>query len=124
MGKFKMTYLTKQQIVAEIVSQMTEEDKNEFKTLHRDEMFKFHNHVGRYIRNTYGLWNRDNPLTALWFIDEESGNEEYIRGGIDYHPCHPDHVSTEILEAVWDDIQDPLSLAITEEDIEKERTRG
>lgn len=119
-----MTYLTKQQIVNEIVSKMTEEDKNELKTLHRDEMFKFHNHVGRYIRNEYKLWNRDNPLTAVWFIDNESGNEEFIRNGIDYHPCHPDQVSTEILEGVWDEICDPLVIQITEDDIEEERKRG
>ena len=119
-----MTYLNKRQIIDDIVSKMTEEDKIELQTLQRNEMFKFHNIVGRFIRNEYKLWNRDNPLTALWFIDEESGNQDFMRNGIDYHPCHPDQVSNEILEGVWDELCDSSVIEITKEDIEKERKRG
>lgn len=97
-----MKYLTFDQIVDDIVSKMTDEDKIELSKLEAKDMIKFHHGVGTFIRNEYGLWRRDNPLTAMWFIDTESGNEKFINNGIDDHPNHPDAISMNILYGVWE----------------------
>ncbi len=96
-----MIYLTLQQIINDVFNKLTDEDKQNLSTLNKDDMIKFHHGVGTFIRNEYKLWDRNNPLTSLWFIDNESGNEQYIKDGVDYHPCHPDEVSSEILIGIW-----------------------
>ena len=53
--------------------------------------------VGRAIRNEYGLWEFDHPLTQHWHMYPEDRN---IVDGIDYSEDHPDAVSEAILEAV------------------------
>lgn len=97
-----MTYMTFEQIVDDIVSKMTDEDKTELSKLEAKDMIKFHHGVGTFIRNEYKLWERNNPLTALWVIDNESGNEKFIVDGVDHHPCHPDAVSMDILYGIWE----------------------
>lgn len=46
---------------------------------------------GRWIRNSYGLWEATNPHTMRQ-LDESA-----VRNGVDYHPCHPDSFSDEII---------------------------
>ena len=99
-----MNYMNFEQIVEDIVSKMTDEDKIELSNLEAEDMIRFHHGVGTFIRNEYKLWERTNPLTAIWFIDEESGNEKYIKDGVDHHPNHPDAVSMNILFAVWETV--------------------
>jgi hypothetical protein len=53
--------------------------------------------VGRAIRNDYGLWEFDHPLTQHWHMNPECRN---IVDGIDYSEDHPDQVSAMILEVV------------------------
>lgn len=119
------TYLTRQQIIEDIVSKMTDQDIADLKTLQESDMIKFHHGVGTFIRNTYGLWEHGNPLTQLWIIDNEAGNTEFIKNGVDYHPCHPDEISMQILVGVWKSIngQGPSDIEITKEEIEEERRR-
>lgn len=94
-------YLTNDQIIDDVVSKMTPEDKMELSKLEAKDMIKFHHGVGTFIRNEYKLWDRNNPLTAIWFIDTESGNEKYIKNGVDNHPNHPDAISMDILLGIW-----------------------
>lgn len=53
--------------------------------------------VARTIRNEYGLWEFDHPLTQHWHMYPEARN---IVDGIDCSEDHPDQVSAEILEYV------------------------
>lgn len=99
-----MSFLNKEQIIDDVVSKMTEEDKQELATLQYEDMIKFHHGVGTFIRNEYKLWERNNPLTALWVIDNESGNEKFIIDGVDHHPCHPDAVSMDILYGIYEKV--------------------
>ena len=97
-----MKFLCQSEIVDDVVSKMTVEDKLELSKLAARDMIKFHHGVGTFIRNEYKLWDRNNPLTAIWFIDNESGNEKYIKNGVDCHPNHPDAVSMDILLEIWE----------------------
>jgi hypothetical protein len=51
----------------------------------------------RAIRNDYGLWEFDHPLTQHWHMNPEARN---IVDGIDHSEDHPDQVSAEILALV------------------------
>lgn len=53
--------------------------------------------VGHSVRNDYGLWEFDNPLTQHWHQHEDCRN---IVDGIDHSEDHPDNVSAEIIELV------------------------
>lgn len=53
--------------------------------------------LGRSIRNDYGLWEFDHPLTQHWHMNPECRT---IIDGIDYSEDHPDHVSAVILECL------------------------
>lgn len=117
-------FLNAKQIRDDIISKLLDEDIEAIKTLKRDEMIRFHHTVGQFIRNEYGLWKDDNPLTSLWVIDSAAGNTEYIdKDDVDCHPCHPDEVSHQILLSVWDEIQCIDKQNLTHEDIENERLR-
>ena len=52
------------------------------------DLSRFHHGYGTHIRNTYGLWKHD------W--------EPEIKDGVDYSPNHPDAISMEIIEAIWE----------------------
>lgn len=53
--------------------------------------------VGRAIRNDYGLWEFDHPLTQHWHMNPEARN---IVDGIDHSEDHPDNVSALIFGLV------------------------
>ena len=62
------------------------------------ELPKLHHSWGRAIRNEFGLWEPDHPLTKHW---HEKEDERDIQDGIDMSVDHPDHVSMLIMEQVW-----------------------
>jgi hypothetical protein len=99
-----MVYLSKEEIVKQFMEGMTEEEKETIRALDINEMGKFHFSVGMYIRNHYGLWEKENPLTQLWFEAQENHDITYILSGVDTHPNHPDNVSGEILKMVWHEV--------------------
>lgn len=53
--------------------------------------------VSRAVRNDYGLWEFDHPLTQHWHMYPDARN---IVDGVDCSEDHPDQVSHEILEYV------------------------
>jgi len=53
--------------------------------------------VGRAIRNDYGLWEFDHPLTQHWHMYPDARN---IVDGVDCSEDHPDQVSADILDLV------------------------
>lgn len=63
-----------------------------FKDSKRDDMIQLHHSFGRYIRNKYDLWSR------TWVPD--------LIDGVDYSKEHPDAISMDIIESIWDKIND------------------
>lgn len=53
-----------------------------------DELIMYHHSLGRWVRNTYKLWE------APWL-------PEIRDDGCDYSPNHPDAISMRIIEQVW-----------------------
>ena len=80
-----MHYLTKKDIITDFVeNQLKDVNRSLFTEITKKEVIRLHTSIGMWIRNNYGLWHEQNPLTRM------EGNN------------HPDDVSFEILEAVWD----------------------
>ncbi len=65
----------------------TDKSKQEFLETPKEKLVKYHTSLGRSIRNEFKLWDRE------WKAD--------IRGGVDYSPDHPDHISMRVIEEVW-----------------------
>lgn len=101
-----MTYLTHDEIVADVLKDAKPEDYAEFKNTPFEELCKYHHGFGMFIRNEYKLWAEDNPLTMQWLNDVEDENCPYIVNGVDNHPLHPDARSMRVLEDVWKKLND------------------
>jgi hypothetical protein len=95
-------WLTKEEIVEEFLRMQTDDSIRKLRTIPKGSMILYHAAIGSYIRNQYKLWDRDNPLTKQWFLDNDAGVNIYLTNGTDNHPNHPDEVSMSILYMVWD----------------------
>lgn len=86
------SFLTVDEMVEDILTnRLSPADKKEIIS---DEYFPFlHLEFGMWIRNTYGLWHEDCPLTS-------PNDTSFVIYGIDYNPRHPDAVSSEIIDRV------------------------
>ena len=74
-------YWTAEQILEYMIKNLRGEDIVEIlKCQKESEMIAFHSSVGRWIRNTFKLWDTKNP---------------HLDG------MHPDEMSTEILKGIW-----------------------
>lgn len=71
-------------------------------TVSPEGMLKFHPTVGRYLRNRYHLWDPKCPLTKQWHDDRAAGLTNHIIDGVDYHPQHPDAISSAVLKCIWE----------------------
>lgn len=67
-------------MVRERIEALNEEDIRTLRSTRENRLVLFHHTMGRYLRNSYGLWNPANP---------------YLRGR------HPDDLSAAIILAVW-----------------------
>jgi len=58
----------------------------------RDSLVKYHDSLGRMIRNEFKMWDNDwKPL---------------IVNGVDHSPEHPDQRSQRVIEQTWERLQD------------------
>lgn len=87
-------FLTKQQIVNNIIATMEDESRIALQNMAIGDLYQFHHSTGRHIRNHYLLWDPQNPLTMLDYVPE-------LREDVDYNPKHPDAVSMDIMKEVW-----------------------
>jgi len=94
-------FLTVTQIVNQEFNRLTDEELAHLETISLEDMLGFHHTAGMGIRNEYHLWDKENPLTAQWFADNEAGQNKYLKDGVDYSPFHPDAVSNDILKYLW-----------------------
>ena len=74
-------------IVQSILKEWTQEDLEFVRS--QDHSFGM---VERAIRNDYGLWEFDHPLTQHWHQHSDCRN---IVDGVDHSEDHPDNVSAE-----------------------------
>ena len=81
---------TVESTVKDILSTMSEKDKELIRKTKRQDLIMFHHGWGTGIRNYYGLWR---------------GNKELIISACGA-PCHPDEASMVIIEAVWKKLQE------------------
>lgn len=86
------------EIVEHLYSNLDSRDLIEIQGRTESDMRALHHSFGRWIRNTYGLWDSTHPLTTQWHTDASSHN---IIEGVDHSDDHPDAVSNDILAALW-----------------------
>lgn len=80
---------TVQDTVKDILSRMSEEDKERVRNTKGGDLIMFHHGWGTGIRNYYGLWR---------------GNKKLIKSACGM-PCQPDDASMIIIEAVWQELK-------------------
>ena len=80
---------TVQDTVKDILSRMSEKDKELVRNTKRGDLIMFHHGWGTGIRNYYGLWR---------------GNQKLIESACG-RSCHPDDASMVIIRAVWRELK-------------------
>lgn len=104
-----MIYLTKEEIVDNIVSKIVmlyPLDADRILSVPRDNIRTYNNTMGRSIRNDFLLWDDNHPETKEWHDACKNNTNQYIKNGIDCHPNHPDAVSVDILFRIWDKLKE------------------
>ena len=77
---------TKDEVVKDILENMSTDDKARLKHTPKDELFMFHHGWGTYLRNYYQMWHNADLVKS-------TGKE------------HPDDASMVIIEEVWEILQ-------------------
>lgn len=79
---------TVEEAVEQLLSLMSEKDKQNFRKTPKKDLIMFHFSLGLYIRNNFGLWQ---------------GNRELLQSinKSDFPLVHPDDASSIIIEKLW-----------------------
>jgi hypothetical protein len=78
-------FLSVDEILRDMPDRISNEDQIWIKEHKPDELISLHHSLGRWIRNTYGLWHPNNPLV----IKDDLGDG------------HPDGISQRIIEKFY-----------------------
>lgn len=78
---------TVEQAVERVIATLTAEQRERVRQTPEDQLICFHENMGRWIRNVFGLWGGNNALI------EALGRR------------HPDDASTLIVQNVWKRLQ-------------------
>lgn len=89
---------TLEQIVDDLLKNLHASDRDYISGLTRDQLGTLHHGFGTHIRNEYLLWH-ESPLTEKWRTNE-AGRD--IRDGVDHSADHPDSVSMQVIEKLWE----------------------
>lgn len=81
----------KQKIAESVLKLMTHGEKSDIAALGEDQLYLLHHTMGRWIRNTYSLW--EDP----W--------EPELVDGVDMSPNHPDAISMDIIKLLHEKIK-------------------
>ena len=73
--------------IIQLKKELSKEDLQWIKKMKKDRLITLHHSLGRWIRNSFGLWGKNEPL-------KKSCGE-----------FHPDSVSFVIIEKLWEDLQ-------------------
>jgi len=93
-------------IAEECISKLDKLDIEYFNSFSsgEDVVMQQHHGYGRHIRNEYKLWEKTHPLTKAWHQATDINDQTHIKNGVDYHPDHPDEISSSIIKLIWEKI--------------------
>lgn len=95
------TWMTFDEIVNDVEITLKQSEKKTIASMKKEDLIRLHSNLGMWIRNVYGLWNENHPLTSSW----SAGNRVITKSatGLEYDdsPDHPDAVSFKIIEELW-----------------------
>jgi hypothetical protein len=78
-------FLSVQEIADHQMSTIGDEDRKFFSTVDKSDLIMMHHSYGQWIRNTYGLWHKNNPFV----IPGDPGDG------------HPDGLSMLVIEEIY-----------------------
>ena len=84
----KKGFFTEDEIVADQVSRLTDENITDLRALRREDVIGMHHTAGRFIRNYYRLWDENNP-----FVHSDPEHEDF-----------PDQISHRVLIKLWEHV--------------------
>ena len=87
-------FLTFNEIVKDLMTTLSESDKDHIASLPQRDLISLHDTLGRHIRNCYGLWDERNPYVKHHALTT-------TRDGVITDPMHPDQVSQDIIGVLW-----------------------
>lgn len=90
------TFMMLEEIVEDVIKNRLDGETKELIRSGNMDGFTRHMGLGRWIRNTYGLWSKEHPIYALW----EEERATYLKDGTDSSPHHPDNYSGKIIDAI------------------------
>ena len=107
-----MKFLSPQEIVEDIIkNDRLGGNLSSFVQLPYKDLIMMHHGLGQWIRNSYGLWNKENPYTMKDYVPQiekqtsadVNGKTVMIEGAaeVDVSHRHPDFVSQRIIEELW-----------------------
>ncbi len=83
--------INKKLIADKVINELSVDDKKYILNLSKDDLIKLHHTLGRHIRNKFNLWN------YKW-------NPEIVNG-IDISKQHPDEISMNIIEIIYEQLK-------------------
>ena len=86
--------VTCNEAIADLISELSSEDKATIKNTPREDLFQYHFGWGMGIRNVFGLWRGNDELTSSC-MKRVSGTDS-----------HPDTISMIIIEGVWESLNE------------------
>lgn len=92
--------------VDQIVDTITPESAEVLRKTDFENLIMLHGTWGMAIRNDFGLWKTDHPLTKSWHLNEAGRVMKDVSTSgapimIDFSEDHPDAISMKIMEGVW-----------------------
>lgn len=86
----KCTFLTEREIIDDLMTNLSTEDKKVLRKDSKEELIKYHHQWGKHISNFYNMWMTENP---------------YVVHGDSMHENFPDQISGRVIEGVWELLQ-------------------
>ncbi len=83
-------YLTYAEVIDTSVDELIVEDLNIILNMKYDNLITLHSGLGMWIRNAFGLWHEENPLTNSGLYDDDK---------------HPDNLSFAMIQRMWHILQ-------------------
>ena len=93
MDNIKQYPETLEEAVEFVISSLSKEDRNTIKNIRKENLIDLHFGLGTWIRNSLGLW----------------GDNKKLLGTDEYKNDHPDNISSKIIKAVWDKLNEEQS---------------